>query len=119
MKSIGRTEEAILELDKMIIKSEYDIIASLAYQKKADFLIESKKYKDALEVYQEMMTIFPEINKSDIDYDSVLENLNYRDITDSTRDIAPLKKAKDAYSVDVSDLSIDEVFDKVLNIIKK
>lgn len=62
---------------------------------------------------------FSEINKSDINYDSVLENLNYRDITDSTRDIAPLKKAKDAYSVDVSDLSIDEVFEKVLNIIKK
>ena len=62
---------------------------------------------------------FSEINKSDINYDSVLENLNYRDITDSTREIAPLKKAKDAYSVDVSDLSIDEVFEKVLNIIKK
>ena len=62
---------------------------------------------------------FSEINKSDINYDSVLDNLNYRDITDSTRDIAPLKKAKDAYSVDVSDLSIDEVFEKVLNIIKK
>ena len=62
---------------------------------------------------------FYEINKSDINYDSVLENLNYRDITDSTREIAPLKKAKDAYSVDVSDLSIDEVFEKVLNIIKK
>ena len=62
---------------------------------------------------------FSEINKSDINYDSVLENLNYRDTTDSTREIAPLKKAKDAYSVDVSDLSIDEVFEKVLNIIKK
>ena len=62
---------------------------------------------------------FSEINKSDINYDSVLDNLNYRDITDSTRDIAPLKKADDAYSIDVSDLSIGQVFAKVLNIIKK
>ena len=62
---------------------------------------------------------FSEINKSDINYDSVLDNLNYRDITDSTRDIAPLKKADDAYSIDVSDLSISQVFAKILNIIKK
>ena len=62
---------------------------------------------------------FSEINKDDINYDSVLDNLNYRDITDSTRKIAPLKKAYDAHSIDVSDLSIDQVFEKVLSIIEK
>ena len=62
---------------------------------------------------------FSEIDKDDINYNSVLDNLNYRDITDSTRDIAPLKKADDAYSIDVSDLSIDNVFKKILDIIKK
>ena len=62
---------------------------------------------------------FSEINRDEINYESVLDNLKYRDITDSTRDIAPLKKADDAYSIDVSDLSIDQVFKKVLNIIKK
>ena len=48
-----------------------------------------------------------------------LNNLNYRDITDSTRKIATLKKAYDAHSIDVSDLSIDQVFEKVLSIIEK
>jgi cytidylate kinase len=62
---------------------------------------------------------FSEINRDEINYESVLDNLKYRDITDSTRDIAPLKKADDAYSIDVSDLSIDQVFKKALNIIKK
>jgi len=62
---------------------------------------------------------FSEINKDEINYDSVLDNLNYRDITDSTREIAPLKKAEDSYSIDVSNLSIDQVFEKILNIIKK
>ena len=62
---------------------------------------------------------FSEIEKDDTNYNSVLDNLNYRDITDSTRDIAPLKKADDAYSIDVSDLSIDNVFKKILDIIKK
>jgi len=62
---------------------------------------------------------FSEINRDEINYESVLDNLKYRDITDSTRDIAPLKKADDAHSIDVSDLSIDQVFEKVLNIIEK
>ena len=62
---------------------------------------------------------FSEINRDEINYESVLDNLKYRDITDSTRDIAPLKKADDAYSIDVSDLSIDQVFEKVLNRIEK
>ena len=62
---------------------------------------------------------FSEINRDEINYESVLDNLKYRDTTDSTRDIAPLKKADDAYSIDVSDLSIDQVFEKVLNRIEK
>ena len=62
---------------------------------------------------------FSEIEKDDTNYNSVLDNLNYRDLTDSTRDIAPLKKANDAYSIDVSDLSIEQVFKKVLSIIEK
>ena len=62
---------------------------------------------------------FSEINKDEINFDSVLNNLNYRDNTDSTRDIAPLKKADDANSIDVSTLTIDQVFEKLLNIIGK
>lgn len=62
---------------------------------------------------------FSEIDKDEINYESVLDNLKYRDITDSTRDIAPLKKAHDAYSIDVSELSIDQVFKKLINIIEK
>ena len=62
---------------------------------------------------------FSEINRDGINYNSVLDNLNYRDNIDSTRDIAPLKKADDANSIDVSTLSIDQVFKKVLNIIEK
>ena len=62
---------------------------------------------------------FSEIDKDEINYKSVLDNLKYRDITDSTRDIAPLKKAHDAYSIDVSELSIDQVFKKLINIIEK
>ena len=42
-----------------------------------------------------------------------------RDARDSNRDIAPLKKTDDSYLVDSTGLSIDDVFLKILDIIKK
>ena len=58
-----------------------------------------------------------------IDDDSVKvhiieEEIKIRDKTDSTREIAPLRKADDAFKIDVSDLTIDEVFNKILQKIK-
>ena len=41
---------------------------------------------------------------------SVLENLIQRDTMDSQREVAPLKIAKNAIEIDVSDLSVTEVF---------
>jgi cytidylate kinase len=40
-----------------------------------------------------------------------------RDLRDSRRDIAPLKKAADAHIIDSTDLSIEEVLEKMLEII--
>ena len=54
-----------------------------------------------------------------VKYEAVLENIINRDHIDTTRLDSPLKKADDAYSIDVSDLSIDNVFKKILDIIKK
>lgn len=42
-----------------------------------------------------------------------------RDIRDSGRDIAPLKKAADAYIIDSTGISIDTVFRKILDIIRR
>jgi len=42
-----------------------------------------------------------------------------RDSRDSNRDIAPLKKTDDATLIDSTGLSIDDVFRKILDIIKK
>lgn len=45
-----------------------------------------------------------------IDFDSVLENLVQRDTLDSCREVAPLKIAENAIEINVSDLSVIEVF---------
>ena len=50
-------------------------------------------------------------------YDEILKDVNLRDIADTTREIAPLKKAPDAILVDTSSLSLDESIQEIIEII--
>ena len=59
-----------------------------------------------------------QINDDSVKVDIIEEEIKLRDKTDSTREIAPLKKAKDAFEIDVSNLTIDQVFNKILKKIK-
>ena len=52
-----------------------------------------------------------------VSYDRVLENVLQRDHIDTTRKDSPLVKAEDAIEVDNSELTREEQFDKVLEII--
>ena len=49
--------------------------------------------------------------------DAVLDELRVRDHKDSTRDHSPLKKADDAIIIDTTHLAIDEVVNKIVNIV--
>ena len=59
-----------------------------------------------------------QINDDSVKVDIIEEEIKLRDKTDSTREIAPLKKAVDAFKIDVSTLTIDQVFNKILQKIK-
>ena len=59
-----------------------------------------------------------QINDDSVKVDIIEEEIKQRDKTDSTREIAPLKKAVDAFKIDVSNLTIDQVFNKILQKIK-
>ena len=59
-----------------------------------------------------------QINDDSVKVDIIEEEIKQRDKTDSTREIAPLKKAEDAFKIDVSTLTIDQVFNKILQKIK-
>lgn len=56
------------------------------------------------------------INQS---YEEVLESIKQRHILETTREINPLKKAEDAILVDSTTLTIPQVKEKVINIIKE
>ncbi len=54
----------------------------------------------------------------EISLEDVSEDLANRDKIDSTREFAPLKKAADAIYIDTTDMSIDQVVDKVWGCIR-
>lgn len=53
-------------------------------------------------------------DKSSLTEEEVFQELLERDHFDSTREISPLKQAEDAYLVDTSDLSLEQVIDRVI-----
>ena len=55
----------------------------------------------------------------DVTYEDVLKNVEERDYIDTHRDDSPLVKANDAIEIDNSHLSIQEQFDKVLDLVNK
>lgn len=56
--------------------------------------------------------------EKDINYEKILNEIKRRDTIDSTRDIAPLKKAPDAYEIDTSNKTVEESVKEVINIIE-
>lgn len=56
---------------------------------------------------------------TNISYEEILENIKFRDNNDKNSDVAPLKKADDAIVVDSTNLSIKQVVNKIIDIIKK
>lgn len=45
----------------------------------------------------------------------MLREVNERDERDMNRAVSPLRRAEDAYLIDSSDMTIDEVVDAILN----
>lgn len=55
---------------------------------------------------------------SHLDLDKVKEQILERDTLDSTREIGPLRCPPDAYSIDTSHLTIEEVVEKILHYVE-
>ena len=65
--------------------------------------------------FEEMKAKFPEESK-DLTLEKALQDLRARDEFDSHRETSPLTKAPDAIEVDTSDLSVDEVVFRILEV---
>lgn len=54
---------------------------------------------------------------NDVEYETILRSIQRRDQIDSTRQVAPLKPAKDAITIDTDNMDVDAVYHRVLSII--
>ncbi|MCY8672034.1 (d)CMP kinase [Bacillus haynesii] len=54
-----------------------------------------------------------------VNYETLAEEIRRRDKLDSEREISPLKKADDALEIDTTSLTIDEVAEKILQVVDK
>lgn len=54
----------------------------------------------------------------EVNFDEVLRNVKERDYIDSNREDSPLVKADDAIEIDNSSLTLDEQFQKIMNLVK-
>ena len=71
----------------------------------------AKKEVRAKRRYQEILEKFP---KETPIFEDILNQISQRDEKDSTRLNSPLTKAKDAYVIDSTLLSVDQVIEKIL-----
>jgi len=55
----------------------------------------------------------------EITLDEVKKEIIYRDKNDSEREFAPLKKADDAIEIDTTNLSINEVVDRIISLVRE
>ena len=55
----------------------------------------------------------------DLDINIIEDEIIKRDEADMNREISPLKQAEDAYYLDSSEMSIDEVVSKILTMVKE
>lgn len=65
--------------------------------------------------YEEMKTKYPEESKS-LTLEKAEQDILARDAYDSARETSPLRKAEDAFEVDTSDSTVDELIYKILEI---
>lgn len=102
-REIGRTRKNVV-LDGRDIGTVVFPDAQIKFYLDADFNERVKRrYKEIIETGKDTVTL------RDIE-----EDLRNRDHIDSTRECAPLKKAEDAIYIDTTNLSIEEVVEKIL-----
>jgi cytidylate kinase len=77
------------------------------------FFIDASAQERAMRRYKELKGL-----KQNVTQEDVAKDLSNRDQIDSTRQASPLRKAADAIYIDTTNLSIEQVVDKMLGFIK-
>ena len=120
VSKLGKVREALVEMQRRIAADGGYIVDGrdigtvvLKDAKVKIFLTASAEDRAKRRVKQNLEKGLP------ADYDAILEDIIKRDYQDTHRTISPLKKADDAIEIDSSKMSIEEVVDTIIEIVKK
>lgn len=97
---------------KSIVLDGRDIGTVVFPDAKYKFFITATAEERAMRRYKD------EKSSLDKSYEEILEDLKARDIIDSNRKISPLKQAEDAHFIDSTEMTLKEVVEKIINIIR-
>ncbi|WP_461204391.1 (d)CMP kinase [Clostridium sp. DL1XJH146] len=115
---IKEVREKLVNLQQKIA-SKYDVIMDgrdigtvVLKDAKFKFYINASAEERSNRRYKELS------NKGiDVNYNNILTEIVKRDYLDSNREISPLRKANDAIEIDTTELSIDDVVNKIITLI--
>jgi cytidylate kinase len=102
-----------LAQNNMVVMDGRDITTVVLPEAEYKFFLTASLEERAKRRYQEV-----KLKDSEADFEKVKESIARRDKLDSERKHSPLKKAEDAVLVDTTELSIDQVLDKMITIIE-
>lgn len=57
--------------------------------------------------------------QENVDYETILNDIKERDFKDSNREISPLKQADDAILIDTTSITIEQVVEKIINLVNE
>ena len=98
-------------LEKGLVMDGRDIGTIVFPEAELKLFMTASPEKRAARRYKELLDKGHKVN-----YEEVLENVQQRDLIDSTREDSPLVKANDAVGFDNSDMGLKEQFERVYNL---
>ena len=98
-------------LEKGLVMDGRDIGTIVFPEAELKLFMTASPEKRATRRYKELLDKGHKVN-----YEEVLENVQQRDLIDSTREDSPLVKADDAVEFDNSDMGLKEQFERVYNL---
>ncbi|MCM8796020.1 MAG: (d)CMP kinase [Candidatus Omnitrophica bacterium] len=101
-RKLGRSEDSVLD--------GRDIGTVVFPDAEKKFYLDAEFSERARRRYKELKDLGQDVTLKDIE-----EDLHNRDTLDSTREVAPLKKADDAIYIDTTNMTIKEVVNKILD----
>jgi cytidylate kinase len=107
-----KKQQQLAQNNKVVMDGR-DITTVVLPEAEHKFFLTASLEERAKRRYQEVRS-----KKEDADFDKIKESIARRDKLDSEREHSPLKQAEDAVLVDTTDLSIDQVLEKMIAIIE-